>query len=75
MQTTIVHKARDLSPEERKTIENLLGRKVQEDEVVQVSSSAEKAIAAPQNGSASLPKWPGRNIGDLRREDLYDDVR
>ncbi|MBI4459138.1 MAG: hypothetical protein HY648_03635 [Acidobacteria bacterium] len=37
MQDSAVHKARELSPELRRAVENLLGRKLQEDETVQVS--------------------------------------
>ena len=37
MQNRAVRKARELSPELRRAVENLLGRKLQEDETVQVS--------------------------------------
>jgi hypothetical protein len=29
---------------------------------------------APNQRSHALPKWPGRVIGDLRREDIYEDA-
>ena len=75
MHTRTIHKASDLSPDERRAIENLLGRKLQENETVQVSAPVEAVGAAPNGGTTSLPAWPGQAIGKLRREDIYDDVR
>ncbi|MGH9785551.1 MAG: hypothetical protein ACRD88_15340 [Terriglobia bacterium] len=37
MQNSAAHKARELSPELRRAVENLLGRRLREDETVQVS--------------------------------------
>lgn len=74
METRTLHKACNLSPDERRIVESLLRRRLQDDEVVEVSSSAERMAAAPNNGRADLPAWPGRVIGDLRREDIYDDI-
>ncbi|HEV2380139.1 MAG TPA: hypothetical protein VG206_10140 [Terriglobia bacterium] len=34
-----------------------------------------QATAQGTEGAAELPLWPGRALSDLRREDLYDDVR
>lgn len=75
MQTTTVHKARDLSSDERRAIEKLLGRQLQEDELVQVSAPVEEVGAKPNGGRASLPAWPGRAVGKLRREHIYDELR
>jgi hypothetical protein len=34
-----------------------------------------EATGQTQQQTAPLPEWPGRALGDLRREDLYNDVR
>lgn len=60
MHTKTIHKASNLSPDERRAIEKLLGRKLQENETVQVSAPVEAVGAAPNGGKASLPAWPGR---------------
>jgi len=75
MQTSTVHKARELSPDQRKAVENLLGRTLEEEETVRVSAPAESTSPVSRNAKVELPSWPGRAIGDLRREDIYDDVR
>jgi hypothetical protein len=74
VRTHTEHKAQELSPDARRAVENLLGRRLQDNEVVQISSSSERVAAAPNNGRSILPVWPGGVIGDLRREDIYDDV-
>ena len=34
----------------------------------------QSVAAGSQVGSPKLPEWPGRNTGDLRRGEIYDDV-
>ena len=34
-----------------------------------------KAAETPEQEDLASPVWPGRPLNDLRREDLYDDVR
>jgi hypothetical protein len=75
MQTSTVHKARELSPDERRAVENLLGRRLEEEETVRVSAPAESNLPVSRNAKVEIPAWPGRAIGDLRREDIYEDVR
>jgi hypothetical protein len=41
----MIHKAKDLSADERMMIENLLGRRVQEDEAVSVRAFAPTAVS------------------------------
>jgi hypothetical protein len=40
--------------------------------VHRVLAQAAGRVARPESG---LPNWPGRPLSDLRREDIYDDVR
>ena len=44
MQNTVMHKAGDLSPDERRIVETLLGRAIQEDENISVRSFRGKII-------------------------------
>ena len=39
----------------------------------EVAAQASKPVEA--TASPTLPRWPGRVIGGLRREDIYDDAR
>jgi hypothetical protein len=56
-------------------VENLLGRRLEEEETLRVSAPAESTAPVSRNAKVELPAWPGRVIGDLRREDIYDDVQ
>ena len=44
----MVHHVKDLSPDQRQTVENLLGRPVAEDESVSIKSIRPSAILPPQ---------------------------
>ena len=41
---------------------------------VQLVPKAEPQVAAPKPTARELPRWPGKVIGSLRREDIYADV-
>jgi hypothetical protein len=52
MQNTVVHKARDLSTNERQTLEALLGRAIQEDENISVRAFRGNTIKPAPTGEA-----------------------
>lgn len=66
----VVRKSHELSQEERRAIERLLGRTLRDGEAVTVSALMDDTAEKPR---ATLPKWPGRVVGSLSRRDLYDD--
>ena len=74
MQTT-THQARALTPDTRRALETLLGRALHEEETVTVTASNSEAALTGEKAPTSLPVWPGRVIGSLRRNDIYEDVR
>ena len=41
---------------------------------VQMASQGEAPTACPKVKAPELPRWRGKVIGDLRREDVYADV-
>jgi hypothetical protein len=41
---------------------------------VQMAPQGEAPTAGPKVKAPELPRWPGKVIGDLRREDVYADV-
>lgn len=63
MQTSTVHKARELSPELRRAVENLLGRRLQEDETVQVS--VPPVETAPENFAVERRKRAVRRLREF----------
>jgi hypothetical protein len=52
MQNTVMHKARDLSPDERRMVETLLGRAVQEDENISLRAFRGDVIKLAPTGQA-----------------------
>jgi hypothetical protein len=53
----MIHKARDLSPDQKMAIESLLGRSVAEDEAISISTTA----------SASAPEWLQKSWESAKR--------
>jgi len=43
--------------------------------LAQAAASPDASSDQRQKKPLPLPKWPGRAIGSLRREDIYEDVR
>ena len=50
MQNTVMHRARDLSPDERRMVETLLGRAVQEDENISLRAFRGDVIKVAPTG-------------------------
>ena len=63
MQNSAVHKARELSPELRRAVENLLGRRLQEDETVQVSVPPAETL--PENFAVERRKRAVRRLREF----------
>ena len=52
MQSSVIYKAGDLSPEERRAAEVLLGHRLDEDEMVSVSASKGQLLREARTGQA-----------------------
>ncbi|HLJ88168.1 MAG TPA: hypothetical protein VKZ53_15210 [Candidatus Angelobacter sp.] len=52
----MLHHVKDLSPEQRRTVENLLGRPLEEDESVSIKSIRASAILPPKLPMEDRPK-------------------
>ena len=63
MQNSAVHKAHELSPELRRAVENLLGRRLREDETVQVS--VPPAATPPENSAQESRKRAVRRLREF----------
>ena len=63
MQTKAVRKVRELSPELRQAVENLLGRRLREDETVQVSVPPVETL--PENFTAERRKRAVRRLREF----------
>ena len=63
MQNSTIHKARELSPELRRAVENLLGRRLQEDETVQVSVPPVETL--PENFAGERRKRAVRRLREF----------
>lgn len=51
MPTSTIHKASELSPDERRTVERLLGRKLEEDETFGLSAPVGKIVKEAPRGA------------------------
>jgi hypothetical protein len=56
----MIHKAKDLSPEQKLAIESLLGRSVAEDETISIRTLS----------SASAPEWLRNSWESAKRQDV-----
>ena len=63
MQTKAVRKVRELSPELRQAVENLLGRRLREDETVQVSVPPVETL--PENFAGERRKRAVRRLREF----------
>lgn len=66
MQDSAVHKVRELSPELRRAVENLLGRKLREDETVHVSVPPSETL--PKNFAVERRKRAVRRLREFGRK-------
>jgi hypothetical protein len=63
MQTSAVRKARELPPELRRVVENLLGRRLGEDEAIQVSVPPVETL--PENSVVERRKRAARRLREF----------
>jgi hypothetical protein len=83
----MLHDVKDLSPEQRRTVENLLGRPVAEDESVSIKGIRPSAIVPPQLSTegreealANLRRYfakvdsQGKPVSEREEEDIINEV-
>jgi hypothetical protein len=70
--TTMIHKARDLSPDQKTAIESLLGRAIAEDEAISIRTTA--GIAAPEWLQASWESARQLGLDNLSPEEIDAEI-